>query len=205
MIIISKVILSGAAPEQVRDHACGLVSAPLRDMAAQLAADPDLTVSVITYQDGRVYADAKGTKNLYSEDVESMGLFWAVLSRMEVRKMQRRQRDSHRSRAERGIPVGGNRPFGWEDDRTTLRQPEARLLAKAARDFLADKSLHTICMEWTAAGVKTSVGNNWTMRSLKLAIWNPRICGWRRLNDEIVRDPSGEPVIGSWEPIITPQ
>jgi len=53
MIIISKVVLSGAAPEQVRDHARGLAPAPLRDMAAQLAADPDLTVSVITYQDGR--------------------------------------------------------------------------------------------------------------------------------------------------------
>jgi hypothetical protein len=30
----------------------GLASAPLRELAARLAADPDLTVSVITYQDG---------------------------------------------------------------------------------------------------------------------------------------------------------
>jgi hypothetical protein len=52
MITISKVILSGAAPEQIRDQACGLASAPLRELAARLAADPDLTVSVITYQDG---------------------------------------------------------------------------------------------------------------------------------------------------------
>ncbi len=52
MITISKVILSGAAPGQIRDQASGLASAPLRDLAAELAADPDLTVSVITYQDG---------------------------------------------------------------------------------------------------------------------------------------------------------
>jgi DMSO/TMAO reductase YedYZ molybdopterin-dependent catalytic subunit len=44
MITISKVILSGAAPGQIRDQTSGLASAPLRDLAAELAADPDLTV-----------------------------------------------------------------------------------------------------------------------------------------------------------------
>ncbi len=53
MITISKTILSGTAPGQIRDQTSGLASAPLRDLAASLAADPDLTVSVITYQDGR--------------------------------------------------------------------------------------------------------------------------------------------------------
>jgi hypothetical protein len=53
VIAISKITLSGMTPEQIRDRASGLASAPLRDLAVQLAADTDLTVSVITYQDGR--------------------------------------------------------------------------------------------------------------------------------------------------------
>jgi hypothetical protein len=53
VISISKITLSGATPEQIRDRASGLASAPLRDLAVQLAADADLTVSAITYQDGR--------------------------------------------------------------------------------------------------------------------------------------------------------
>jgi hypothetical protein len=53
VISISKTVLSGTAPEQIRDQTAGLASAPLRDLAAKLAADPDLTVSVITYGDGR--------------------------------------------------------------------------------------------------------------------------------------------------------
>ena len=53
MKTICKTILSGAAPGQIRDEASGLASAPLRDLAVKLAADPDLTVSVITYSDGR--------------------------------------------------------------------------------------------------------------------------------------------------------
>lgn len=52
MITISKVILSGTTPAQIRQQAAGLASAPLRDLAAELATDPELTVSVITYQDG---------------------------------------------------------------------------------------------------------------------------------------------------------
>jgi hypothetical protein len=50
---IGKITLSGMTPEQIRDQASVLASAPLRDLAAQLAADADLTVSVITHQDGR--------------------------------------------------------------------------------------------------------------------------------------------------------
>ena len=52
MIKISKVILSGSTPGQIRDQTQGLASAPLRDLAVQLAGDPDMTVSVITYGDG---------------------------------------------------------------------------------------------------------------------------------------------------------
>jgi hypothetical protein len=53
VISICKTILSGTPPEQIRDRTEGLDSAPLRDLAARLAADPNLTVSVITYSDGR--------------------------------------------------------------------------------------------------------------------------------------------------------
>jgi hypothetical protein len=53
VISICKTILSGQPPEQIRDRTDGLDSVPLRDLAARLAADPNLTVSVISYSDGR--------------------------------------------------------------------------------------------------------------------------------------------------------
>jgi len=52
VITISKVVLSGSTPGQIRDQTEGLAPAPLHDLAVQLADDPDLTVSVITYDDG---------------------------------------------------------------------------------------------------------------------------------------------------------
>ncbi|MFE7140884.1 recombinase family protein [Streptomyces sp. NPDC057644] len=175
------------------------------DRLTRRAGDYERFVDALTYEEGRLYADAKGSKNLYSEDVESMGLFGVVISKMEVRKMQRRARRSHRARAELGIPVGGKRPFGWKDDRLTLEPEEAAWLAKGAREVIAGKSMHSILREWREAGVRTINDKEWASRSLKLALWNPRLCGWRKHNGELVRDANGVPVVGRWEPIITPK
>ncbi len=53
VIRIAKSTLSGSEPAKVQEQAAALAPAPLRDLAVQLAADPDLTVSVISYGDGR--------------------------------------------------------------------------------------------------------------------------------------------------------
>ncbi|MDP9867069.1 MULTISPECIES: recombinase family protein [Streptosporangium] len=173
------------------------------DRLARRPGDYERFVEAITFQDGRVFADARGAQDLYSEDVESMGLLGAVISRMEVRKMQRRMRRSHRSRAELGVPSGGPRPFGWKPDRLTLDTKEADLIRQAARDFLSGRSLHSIVREWQEAGAKTSLGNDWTVQSLKVALRNPRMCGLRELNGELVRDADGNPIRGQWATILT--
>lgn len=118
--------------------------------------------------------------------------------------MQRRMRSSHRARAERGEPVGGTRPFGWQADRLTLDADEAPLLRQAAIDFIRGRSIHSIVVEWQRREIMTSRGNLWTSRSLRLALDNPRMCGWRQLGGELVRDTNGDPVVGRWEPVITP-
>lgn len=52
MTTICKVVLSGATPEQIRDRTEGLTPPGLRDLAVKLAEHPDLTVCVITSDDG---------------------------------------------------------------------------------------------------------------------------------------------------------
>ncbi len=51
MTTICKAILSGSTPGQIRDQTEGLAPDRLRDLAVQLAGNPDLTVSVITHDD----------------------------------------------------------------------------------------------------------------------------------------------------------
>jgi DNA invertase Pin-like site-specific DNA recombinase len=175
------------------------------DRLARRSGDYERFVDALTHQEGRVYADARGRKDLYSEDVEGMGLIGVAFAKIETRKIKRRMRRSHRSRAELGKPVGGTRPFGWLDDRLTLDPVEAPLLAKAVEQFIVGRSMHSIVLGWQQLGVKTVLGNQWTTRSLRVTLANPRMCGWRRLNGEIVRDDSGNPIVGSWERIVEPE
>lgn len=174
------------------------------DRLARRAGDYERFVEALTAEDGRVFADERGPKDLYAEDVEGMGLVGVAFSKIESRKVRRRMRRFHRARAENGLPAGGTRPFGWAVDRISRHPVEAPLLAAAAMEFAAGRSLHSIVLQWIRDGVKTSLGNEWTTRSLRVTLANPRLCGWRKLNGEVVVDDDGEPVVGRWEPIIEP-
>jgi hypothetical protein len=59
--------------------------------------------------------------------------------------------------------------------------------------------------EWLRLGLKTPRGNQWTSNGLTFLLQNPRLCGYRMINGELVRDAAGEPIVGQWEPIITPE
>ncbi|MFC7565265.1 recombinase family protein [Actinomadura namibiensis] len=170
------------------------------DRLARRPGDYERFVEAFTYNDGFVFADAKGPANLYSEDVESMGLFGVVISKMEVR-----MRNSHRARAVSGKVVGGPCPFGWKGDRITLEPDEAALLRQAAREFIGGRSLYSIVMEWQEKDVRTPRGNYWQTRTLRTALAKPRMCGFRELDGEVVRDESGNPIVGEWAPILTPE
>jgi DNA invertase Pin-like site-specific DNA recombinase len=197
-----KVLRAGKLSDGTPVMGCIVVA---DDRLVRRAGDYERFVDAITYGEGRVFADKRGFKDLYSEDIESMGLMGAVFARMEVKKTRRRVRQWHRTRAEKGLKPGGLRPFGWQDDRVTLHPVEADLLRRAAESVIAGKSMYSIVMEWRRAGVKTSRGYEWRMNVLKNALSNPRLCGWRIINGELVSDENGEPVVGEWEPIITPE
>lgn len=162
-------------------------------------------IEALTYDDGRVFADLHGAKDYYSEDVEGLGHIGIVFRVMETRKKQRRLRANHRNRALRGKTVG-RRTFGWSaDDKDRLDNTEAAIGRVAIREFLSGRSYNSIVSGWNRDGVKTTTGGPWTSSGLRQWLQNPRLCGWRKLNDdEIVRDENGNPIIGQWEALIDP-
>ncbi|GGQ15891.1 recombinase family protein [Streptosporangium pseudovulgare] len=197
-----RVLRAGRLPDGTLVQGCVVVA---EDRLVRRAGDYERFVDAITSRDGRVFADARGSKDLYSEDVESMGLMGAVLSRMEVKKMRRRVTRWHRSRAEDGVIPNGYRPFGWKDDKRTLDPVQSAAIRKAVQEILAGRSLNSIVRGWQERGFVTTRGNAWEAQTLKQLLRNPRLCGWRKINGEIVKDAAGIPVQGQWEAIIAPQ
>ncbi|MFI6503489.1 recombinase family protein [Nonomuraea typhae] len=197
-----RVLRAGRLADGTEVRGCVVVA---EDRLVRRAGDYERFVDAITAEEGRVFADARGPKDLHSEDVESMGLMGAVISRMEVKKMRRRVTRWHRKRAEKGELPNGYRPFGWSPDRRTLDVTQAEAIRRAVREVVVGRSLNSIVLDWQARGFVTTRGNAWTPQTLKQLLRNPRLCGWRRIKGEILTGPDGKPVIGRWEAVVSPE
>ncbi|WP_307808300.1 recombinase family protein [Streptomyces oryzae] len=168
-------------------------------------SDWERYLKAFTAHEDRVYHDSNGVQDLYAEGFEIKGLVGVAMSLSETRKKQRRTRNSHRSRAIRGKSVAAWRPFGWDDDRVTLRPKEAEAIRKAVHDVIAGASISEITRQWKEAGFITSRGNLFQYQTVKQVLLNARLCGYREVRGELVRDGDDQPIVGEWDAIITPK
>jgi hypothetical protein len=76
-----------------------------------------------------------------------------VVNKAESLKKKRRTRDWHQDRILDGLPHSGPRPFGWEEDRTTLRPDEAGFPARAIRERIKGKAVSTLYAEAQRLGL----------------------------------------------------
>ncbi|MGW2646664.1 recombinase family protein [Streptomyces sp. NPDC001393] len=153
----------------------------------------------------RAYADGFGLHDLYDQDSAQRGLLGAAAARAESTKQQHRARLNHRARAERGEPVVSRRPFGWNADRVTLHPGESKVVRHGVQSLLAGKTLTAVTQDFVASGYPSSLGNPWQRQTVKQLLRNPRLCGYRKLNGVLVCTADGEPVVGRWEPIVSPE
>ncbi|MGW1778904.1 recombinase family protein [Streptomyces sp. NPDC002143] len=158
-----------------------------------------------TAHPARVYADGLGSHDLYGEDAKQRGLLGAAAARAESAKQQHRAKLNHRARAERGEPVASRRPFGWNSDKLTLHHGESEVVRRGVRSLLQGETLTSVTRDFASSGYTSTLGNPWQRQTVKQILRNPRICGYRRLQNALVLDSDGHPVLGQWEPIVSPQ
>lgn len=128
--------------------------------------------------------------------------------------------NKHKALQREGIPAGGHRPFGWQEDKRTLHPVEAPLLKTAVDDILkGHKSVAAVVADWNRREITTARGKKWRQSNLKEILRNPRLCGYRMItvptmpDDPEARsrhvvisyDADGAPVIGQWEKLIEPE
>jgi DNA invertase Pin-like site-specific DNA recombinase len=81
---------------------------------------------------------------------------------------------------------GGLRPFGYENDRLTVKADEAALIREAAERLLAGESLRSIALDWNDRGEDTVSGGLWTSTVIRGVMKSPRIAGLREHNGTVV-------------------
>ena len=101
--------------------------------------------------------------------------------------------------AEQGkLSGGGTRPFGFEDDRLTLRPDECVVIVELANRFLAGEGIRALCFDLNERGITTTTGKQWVPQVLRRMLKSARISGRREHKGEIVAD-------AVWPAIISPE
>ncbi len=158
----------------------------------------------------RPVLDIRGSLDLLTDNGRAAARMMVTMANKQSADTSRRLVDSHAARAAFGIPCGGHRPFGWQEDKRTLEPHEAALLLDAVKDIFAGIHTKTIVARWNKAGITTARGCKWDDRTLRKILLSPRLCGWRtyqargkNLWESYMTDyRTGKPVKGQHEPII---
>ena len=121
------------------------------------------------------------------------------LARYESDHKSERIRRKHLEIAESGgVSGGGSRPYGYEDDKLTIRPSEAAVVAECAKRLLAGEPVLSIVQDLNDRKIPTSTGGEWSSQTLRRMLASGRIAGQREHKREIV-------ATAEWPGIISPE
>lgn len=121
----------------------------------------------------------------------------------EITKLRKRVRRKKLELADRGLPAGGRRPFGFAPDAMTHVEEEAEAIRHAARRVLLGVQPGTIVNEWNRRGPATVSGTIWRTNALKRILISPRIVGLRQHQGQVHGVAAWQPILdrGTWEQV----
>lgn len=144
------------------------------------------------------FATVTADINLGTGDGMLMARILAAFAASESDRKSQRLKRKAREIAEAGRPGGGgNRPFGYEQDRVTVIESEAAIIRDVAARYLAGESLTSLTVWMQEAGITSVVGKPWRTGTLRATLTSARIVGLREHNGEVVAS-------ATWPAIISP-
>ncbi|MBA2752269.1 MAG: recombinase family protein, partial [Actinobacteria bacterium] len=86
-----------------------------------------------------------------------------------------------------GRPHGGsNRPFGYDDDKITVRPHEAEIIRLLVARYLAGESMRSLASWLGAEDIRTGTGGRWQTQTLRAVLTSARIAGLREHRGQVV-------------------
>src|SRR5690606_24045353 len=108
----------------------------------------------------------------------------ATMDREESKKLSDRMSDLVARKAMQGKPQGGRRPFGYQEDRVSIRPDEAAALREMARRVIVGQSYKEVAWWLNAEGITTSTGKLWYPITVRNLLRKPRYAGLRVHGDK---------------------
>lgn len=146
-----------------------------------------------------------GSHDLTTADGRAVALTVAAWDAAEADRISERQTASFHHKALQGKPkLQRQRPFGWKEDGITIEPTEAERVRRAVEEILGGASITSIARRWEEEGVLTSAGGDkWEHSVLKKVLLGWRTAGVRTYHREPLYDGTGQPIMGTWDPIIS--
>jgi site-specific DNA recombinase len=135
--------------------------------------------------------------DLGNDDGLFMARIFAAFAAKESGRKSARIRRKMLQNAEQGLPHGSVRPFGYEDDKVTLRDSEAAVVRQMVDRYLAGQSLLSLTVWLNESGIRPAVAKSWQTSAVRQILCSGRIAGLREHRGEVI----GE---AKWPAIITP-
>lgn len=148
-------------------------------------------------------ATASGDVDLSTPQGRMIARMKGAVAAHEVEHKAERHRIAAKHKAQSGRPQW-RRAFGYLDSpQGPVPDPKtAPLVRQAYAAVLAGGSISDVARSFNATGAYGLNGKPWTASTASLFLRKPRNAGLRDHNDELVRDKAGNPVKGTWLPLV---
>ncbi|KAA8958642.1 recombinase family protein [Mycobacterium sp.] len=135
--------------------------------------------------------------DLGNDDGLFMARIFAAFAAKESGRKSARIRRKMLANAQAGLPHGSVRPFGYEDDKITLREDEAVVVREMVDRYLAGQSIRSLTLWLNDSGIAPSVAKSWQTSAVRQILCSGRIAGLREHRGEVIG-------AAKWPAIITP-
>lgn len=95
------------------------------------------------------------------------------VARYEVEHMIERQRSAKLQAAKSGKYLGGQRPYGFEPQRTAIRESEAAVIRELAHRFTNGASYWSLAIDLNQRGILTQHGKDWNALKIRNLLIRP--------------------------------
>jgi site-specific DNA recombinase len=135
--------------------------------------------------------------DLGNDDGLFMARIFAAFAAKESGRKSARVRRKLLQNAEQGLPHGSVRPFGYKEDKITLRASEAAVVREMVDRYLAGQSIRSLTMWLNESGIRPAVAKSWQTSAVRQILCSGRIAGLREHRGQVIGP-------ATWPAIITP-